>query len=315
VIGVWPLEQPDEAARAALVERLQAYMEKATHEAKQRTSWINPHAEYDQAVRKFVADCLAPSPDNRFVPALEAFLPQVIDAGLINALAQTTLKLTSPGVPDIYQGQELWDFSLVDPDNRRPVDYELRARLLAELREAWHAAPDKRAELARQLAARSRDPRLKLFVTWRLLALRNACRRLFAFGSYVPLEVRGPGAEHVVASAWSGAEGGPGVVVAVPRWPVRLTKAAGLAGVAQLLERPADAWRGTELVLPGGGRYRNVFTSSTVNVPDGGEARLPAEQLFDKMPVAVLVAEPAESSGGGSLERESADVDSAALFS
>jgi (1->4)-alpha-D-glucan 1-alpha-D-glucosylmutase len=288
VVGIWPLERPDDAGLAALVERLQAYMEKATHEAKQRTSWINPHAEYDQAVRKFVADCLTPSRENRFVPALEAFLPQVVDAGLVNALAQTTLKLTSPGVPDIYQGQELWDFSLVDPDNRRPVDYELRARLLGELRQAWNDSPDKRSALARQLALRPRDPRLKLFVTWRLLAVRNAARRLFTEGAYTPLEVRGPAADHVAAFAWSDVEGRPRLIVAVPRATLRLCETAGLSDVSQLIERPADAWRGTELVLPRGGRFVNVFSQVESTTGETDASTVDLSESFRHLPVAVL---------------------------
>ena len=120
MIGAWPI----------CGERLRNYMEKAMREAKIRTSWVSNNAEYEDALRRFIDALLA---DTTFISELEAFVAKITPAGRINSLAQTLMKYTSPGVPDLYQGGELWDLSLVDPDNRRPVDYELRRKLLNEL--------------------------------------------------------------------------------------------------------------------------------------------------------------------------------------
>src|SRR5205823_455609 len=133
LLGIWPLQPPNANKRGELVRRLQGYMEKATHEAKQRTSWINPNRAYEEAMRDFVQQTLRDSPQNRFVAEVQTFRERITDAGQYNALAQLVLKLLSPGVPDIYQGQELWDYSLVDPDNRRPVDFEARRTALADV--------------------------------------------------------------------------------------------------------------------------------------------------------------------------------------
>src|SRR5690606_22142882 len=116
MIGIWPTSPLTEDARASVVSRLQQYMEKATHEAKLRTSWISPNGAYDEAIREFVARILS-DPESRFVRDFVAFNDRIVDCGLYTALSQTLLKLTAPGVPDTYQGQEIWDFSLVDPDN------------------------------------------------------------------------------------------------------------------------------------------------------------------------------------------------------
>ncbi len=133
LVGVWPLAPPDDHERQELTQRLQRHVEKAAREAKLRTSWINPDADYEAALRRFVAAALADHTKNRFLADFVLFHEQVVAAGLYTALAQVFLKLTSPGVPDVYQGQELWDFSLVDPDNRQPVDFARCSELLTEL--------------------------------------------------------------------------------------------------------------------------------------------------------------------------------------
>ena len=204
-----------------------AYMEKATHEAKVHTSWINPDAEYDAAVREFVAAALDDHPKNRFLAEFRLFHEQIVNWGLYSALSQTLLKLTSPGVPDIYQGQELWDFSLVDPDNRRPVDFASRRKMLARLRKDVGRNDRSLPAVARELAQNPRDPRLKLLVTWRVLQFRRQHPDLFQHGDYVPLEVGGPQAKHLCAfarecSSAPGAERKMAVVIA-PRLIAQLT--------------------------------------------------------------------------------------------
>ncbi len=218
VVGIWPLETPSQEEHAALVERLVRYMEKATREAKQRTSWNNPNEPYDVAVREFVTQALSRSPRNRFLKYVTPLVAQIAAAAHSSALGQAALKLLSPGVPDIYQGQELWDFSLVDPDNRRPVDYALREKLLAELH-GWDALADEdRRDRVVALGRSFGDPRLKLLVTHRLLSLRRARPDVFDAGRYVPLETSGPHADHLVAFGWRRADDRPlDVIVVIPR--------------------------------------------------------------------------------------------------
>ncbi len=201
LIGTWPLESPNHRQREAYLARIQQYMEKAIHEAKVRTSWINPNAEYETAVREFVAAALAEQPRNRFLAELRAFVERILNWGLYNALSQTLWKLTMPGVPDIYQGQELWDFSLVDPDNRRPVDFARRSELLAGLEAEVAKGAEPLLQLAGELARDPRDPRAKLFVTWRLLQFRQRHADLFRDGEYLPVTATGGRASHLCAFA------------------------------------------------------------------------------------------------------------------
>src|SRR5262245_7840213 len=158
-------------------------MEKATKEAKKRTSWINPNVEYDDAVRKFVQTALAPSISaNRIPTKVDRLAQRLAYFGRFNSLSQVVFKLMSPGVPDIYQGNELWDYSLVDPDNRRLVDYPTRLRMLEELRPALDGkAADLPAFIA-ELLANAADGRIKLYLTARLLRLRTQRLALFRQG-------------------------------------------------------------------------------------------------------------------------------------
>lgn len=230
LVGVWPLEPPDDSTLPPLVERLQGYMEKASHEAKVHTSWVNPSPEYDAAVREFVAGVLSNQAKNRFLSDFRGFHERIVNWGLYTALAQVFLKLTSPGVPDIYQGQEFWDFSLVDPDNRRPVDFDCRHKTLAQLKKDLGPNEESLTTVARQLAENPRDSRIKLFVTWRTLQFRRRHDELFDQGQYVPLEARGAKAAHVCAYAWHlpavGAQAGRFVVAVAPRLLAGLTPGA-----------------------------------------------------------------------------------------
>jgi maltooligosyltrehalose synthase len=196
LVGAWPLTPVDETAWAQCVERLVRYMEKALKEAKVHTSWTNPQEVYDQAVRTFVKRVFTPGPGNRFLADCERFQARMAPAGLRNALAQILLKCTSPGVPDIYQGTELWDDSLVDPDNRRPVDFSARSASLAELQQRERAGC---LPLVQELLAQWWDGRLKLYVTSKALHFRRSHATLFQDGDYLPLLCRGARREHVIA--------------------------------------------------------------------------------------------------------------------
>jgi (1->4)-alpha-D-glucan 1-alpha-D-glucosylmutase len=292
LVGVWPLTPPDEAQLAQLTSRLQQYMEKATREAKQRTSWVNPNAAYDQAVRAFVAAALEPGKKNRFLADFREFHEQVVDFGLYSALSQTVLKLTSSGVPDIYQGQELWDFSLVDPDNRRPVDYAKRRWLLGELQAADADLQSRRA-LAQHLAATPRDSRLKLLATWRLLNLRRSEPELFQQGDYLPLEIAGEPSPHLVAFARRLAPPGRPtklMVVVVPRFFAQLLKDHSRAPGESWFPFPESVWGSAAIHLPVdfAGSLTNLFTGDKLST--SGSA-ISATELLREFPVAVLVSD------------------------
>ncbi|MBH5368596.1 malto-oligosyltrehalose synthase [Bradyrhizobium glycinis] len=188
LLGVWPLQA---SADAAFVERIQAYALKAAREGKEETSWLNPHEAYENGIRDFIAKMLDPDRSAEFLQALQMLARRVALLGTLNSLSQLTLKATLPGVPDFYQGTEFWDLSLVDPDNRRPVDFAARHAALTSLE-----APDWRG-----LVQSWPDGKLKLAWTRHLLKLRNELADVFAQGDYQPLEVRGAHADHVIAFA------------------------------------------------------------------------------------------------------------------
>jgi (1->4)-alpha-D-glucan 1-alpha-D-glucosylmutase len=284
VLGIWPLQPPNSAQREELIRRLQAYMEKATHEAKQRTSWINPNPPYEEAVRDFVRQTLRSSPQNRFIAELQSFHERIADAGQYNALAQLVVKLLSPGVPDIYQGQELWDYSLVDPDNRRPVDFEIRRHAMAEVSsESW--------QMSKLTSRPLHDPRLKLLVTQRLLQQRRRLAHLWSAGDYVPLESTGLLADHIVAFGWRNAESHQlELVAAVPRFVQKLIdaeRASGIVKASSICALPASTWEGTFIVLPAGTTLpvKNIFSGQCTRLE---EPALPAGVLLGEFPVGVL---------------------------
>jgi (1->4)-alpha-D-glucan 1-alpha-D-glucosylmutase len=194
LLGTWPMDAAGHAEPSATpeyIERIQAYMAKALKEAKINTSWIQPNEPWDSAMNDFVARVLDPSPKNKFLPSFLPVADEIARLGAINSLSQVALKLTAPGVPDIYQGNEIWDFSLVDPDNRRPVDYGRRREMLRSLETASPA----------ELLEHWPDGRIKLFLTQKLLRFRRENALLFQQGVYLPLNVTGTFAESCVAFA------------------------------------------------------------------------------------------------------------------
>ena len=194
LLGTWPVQlngEPERSATSEYVERIQAYMAKALHEAKINTSWIQPNDDWDAAMRDFVANILNSSPRNKFLPLMTPVAQEIARLGAINSLTQTLLKLTSPGVPDIYQGNEIWDYSLVDPDNRRPVDYIRRREML---KSTGTATPE-------ELMQSWPDGRIKLFLTQRVLRFRRDHAELFQRGEYLPLTSSGTFADCCVSFA------------------------------------------------------------------------------------------------------------------
>jgi (1->4)-alpha-D-glucan 1-alpha-D-glucosylmutase len=242
VIGAWPIS----------ADRLSAYMQKAAREARQHTSWSCPHEAYESALNAFVRRTLE---HRAFTEDVDRFVSRIKDAGYINSLSQVVLKNTCPGVPDLYQGSEIWDFSLVDPDNRRPVDYELRKRLLGSLDSLS----------TEDILARAEEGLPKLLATHRSLQLRR--NRPLSFGpeaAYKPLSAKGPRSEHIVAF-----QRGVDVLVVVPR----------------LVLTAGGHWAGTSLDIPPG-VWRHEFTSEIV--PPGP---IGIQQLFRRFPVALLTSE------------------------
>jgi (1->4)-alpha-D-glucan 1-alpha-D-glucosylmutase len=224
-------------------------MEKAAREAKAYTSWTTPHAGYEAALRAFVEQCLA---DAEFMADVRRFVEPLVAPGRVNSLAQTLIKLTAPGVPDVYQGTELWALHLVDPDNRRPVDYEERRRALAEAKRLGAAA----------VWARADEGLPKMWVTHAALQLRR--RRPGAFESrscHTPISAHGPLAAHVVAF-----RRGDDVMTVVPR----------------LVLRADGHWPGTAIEVPAGD-WRNVLTGA--HLPPG---EVDLADLWHEFPVALL---------------------------
>ena len=264
LLGAWPPDlAPDDIERMrGLAERLAAYMIKAVREGKQQSSWSNPNTAYEAALQPFVQTVLDAARPNPFISEFRNFVESRARLGAINSLSQLVLKLTVPGVPDMYQGGELWDFSLVDPDNRRPIDWGARRALLDDIRGASPA----------DLAANWRDGREKLFVTRQLLELRRMHPELFAEGDYQPLDVEGKRSGHLCAFART--RGRESIAVAVPRLVHRLYQDGGSVN-----------WGDTEMSLPSGRSWQNVFTARTVEA----EARVGASRLFVDFPVCVLI--------------------------
>jgi (1->4)-alpha-D-glucan 1-alpha-D-glucosylmutase len=277
LVGTWPLTPlSEEEARADYTRRMQEYMRKALKEAKLHTSWINPFEEYERAVSDFVASLLDPSISAAFINDFEEFQRLTARAGLLNSLSQTLLKTTAPGVPDFYQGTELLQFTLVDPDNRRPVDYELRRTLLASLRDVG----DDAAAFAEALLARPEDGRIKMYITSRALSFRRERAELFARGSYLPLRARGRRADNVVSFAR--ADDGEAVIVVAARFFTRL--GVGREGPPSL---GREAWGDTLLRVEAieGARFRDQFTGREFDAPGGA---LAVGEVLSPLPVALL---------------------------
>ena len=277
ILGAWPAELLDAGldtpAWADFTGRIVIYAIKAAREAKLRTSWTNADPQYEPALEEFVSAILDPRRSSTFLESIRAGARLLAATGAINGLAQTVLKATAPGVPDTYQGTELWDLSLVDPDNRRPVDFAARSAALAAL-DAALASGTSRETLASELLAAWPDGRIKLYVLATLLRLR--ARDAWAPDSYAALETTGAHAAHAVAYTRDAA------IVVVPRLSRTVSADAPPLG---------EAWRDTALVLPAGApeRYRDVFTGRLVrSASHDGRPVLRLAEIFAVLPVAVL---------------------------
>jgi (1->4)-alpha-D-glucan 1-alpha-D-glucosylmutase len=278
--GAWPWSMRSISERQAFLERIQQYMTKALSEAKINLSWTNPNPAYVDAVHSFLEKILMPDARGRlprFAETLADLMPALGVFGALNSLAQVVLKIASPGVPDFYQGTELWDLSLVDPDNRRPVDFAARRLALASLRE--QALSQGETAVCRDLLRHLEDGRVKLWTIHRALQLRNRIPDTFRRGEYVPVEASKDHAQHVIAFTR-----GHRVLAVAPRFAYTLMD-----------ERPqmplGDAWGSGELLVPemAGAALENVFTGTWVRV--GLDGRLPLRVVFGAFPVALFARE------------------------
>ncbi len=292
LIGTWPFEPFRSNERETYLARMQQYMLKAAHEAKVHTSWISPNEPYEQAIRDFLAGILADSSRNAFLADFEPFARSIAELGIWNSLSQTLLKLTSPGVPDIYQGTELLDFRLVDPDNRGPVDFPRRREVIESLERRIDAAPHALAELADELVACRTDGRIKLFLFRQLLNFRREYPDLFINGQYLPVEPTGSRREHVCAYCRKSADAA--VLVVAPRL------VAGLVGVSSQPPVGPHVWDDTKLLLPrgfAGRRFADLFTGEMLSADDDADSpTLPVAAALSKLPFAALKVLPTTQS-------------------
>jgi malto-oligosyltrehalose synthase len=265
LVGAWPPELDPAATTAvgALAERIEAAMIKSVREGKEHSSWSYPDENYEAGVRRFVRSSLDAVRPNPFLVDFAEFAAMLARPAAIASLAQLVVKLTAPGVPDIYQGCELWDLSLVDPDNRRPVDFARRQTLFQEIEQTDVA----------DLRARWADGREKLFVTSRLLALRREHPDLFAASDYQPLDI-GEGRNSDRLCAFARPHSAGTLVTAVPRLVYGLYRDGSVAD-----------WGATDIALPSAGSWRNIFTGEILE----GRDRMRAGDMFRDFPVAVMI--------------------------
>jgi (1->4)-alpha-D-glucan 1-alpha-D-glucosylmutase len=277
LIGAWPSGTlNNENEWSTFRDRIESYMLKAIREAKRNTSWINNNTEYETAVSTFVKKLLTPGPKNRFLDDFVPFQKRIARVGVWNSLSQTLLKLTCPGLPDIYQGTELCDLSLVDPDNRRPVDYSSRRQIFESL-QGWNESD---RSLVSSLLQTPEEGRAKLHLISRTLSLRQQHPELFQAGEYLPIKVEGGKANHLVAFARKSES--TTVLVVVPRLIATLLNDADIPPIGP------DIWDDTRLVLPFCGcqdKYRNVLTGEVLDMA----TPLTASRALADFPVALCL--------------------------
>ncbi len=279
LLGTWPRAPMTNEEYAVYRSRIKCYMIKAVKEAKVNTSWTNPDSLYEEAFAVFIDTILDREQDNPFLDDFTVFQEKIAKCGMHNSCAQTLLKICSPGIPDFYQGSEFWDLSLVDPDNRAPVDYRKRIAVLREMKE--DIARKGMIEYAQEITTSMSDARIKMYIIYRALAFRREARQLFEEGEYVPLETSGIFADHIIAFARR--LHNKSLIVAVPRF---LAKVFFLSG-----PDIGKAWGDTMLVVPDSvddHTYEDLFTGEKLDRFPSGPPGLMCSALFRYFPVALL---------------------------
>ncbi|MDQ1272690.1 MAG: (1-_4)-alpha-D-glucan 1-alpha-D-glucosylmutase [Planctomycetota bacterium] len=282
LIGVWPVEPMDKSEYEVFKKRIKDYMVKATREAKVHTSWISPNTMYEDTLINFIETILNNFRGNKFLKDFQTFQKKISHYGMFNALSQTLLKITSPGVPDFYQGTELWDLSLVDPDNRRLVDYSIRIKILEELKRNEEEMP--LSKLAKELTINKDDGKIKLYLMYKALNYRKTNREIFERGEYSPLEAMGEKATNVCSFVRKFRNST--VLVFVPRFITRLIQQP------ESLPFGKDVWKDSFIIVPHEEteeKYRNIFTGEVVTTIRHKETTiLYLSEIFAHFPVALM---------------------------
>jgi len=284
LLGVWPLEQEDSAN---LLERVQAHLIKATREAMVHTRWTRPNQPHEDALQNFASRVL--SVDNLdFLHDFREFHSRIAYFGMINGLSQALLKIAAPGVADFYQGSELWDLRLVDPDNRGPIDFAKRSTALKGIASSESAAPDR---ALRDLVTHWQDGRIKLYLIWKALSFRRAHADLFLDAEFVPLESAGCRAANIIAFLRRTANSS--ALIAVPRWLSQLPTPANSSQPSRaedLVNREFD-WCDTRVILPAGSPsvWESILTPGRLSTETrDGQLCLLMSEVFRDFPVAFL---------------------------
>jgi len=282
--GAWPLEPMDEAGFPHFKKRISDYMVKAVREAKVNTSWISPNLPYEENLLKFIGAILSHSQNALFLNEMETFLKRVSYLGMFNSLSQTLLKITCPGNPDFYQGAELWDFNLVDPDNRRPVDFGIRKEKLEALKERIASSTGDLSGLTRGLLQDWKDGSVKLYLIFRALNYRRQNHSIFSEGSYIPVIGEGDLKDHLCAFARQRED--QTVLVVVPRFLARLIQGS------EEMPLGRQVWGDMRIILPAeikGNRFRDIFTGGVLERTEkDGQEGLALHEILAHFPVALL---------------------------
>jgi len=282
LVGTWPLYPMDPVAHVQYMNRILNYMDKAVKEAKINTSWINPNRSYEKKVREFIQKVLTlDSTENPFLAEFKSFIPKIITAGMLNSLNLLLLKMTSPGIPDTYQGSETWDYALVDPDNRKVVDFENRKYLLQSIQEGMKKHP---RDFLQQLLHSPEDGRIKLFVTSRLLHFRKSEHEVFTNGNYIPLKVTGEKQNHVIAFAWQ-YENKVFIVIATRFFTTLMQDSSPIIN--------PGVWENSKVILPkelSKSSFHNLFTKDEIApIVQDEQIAIPIENALDLLPFAILI--------------------------
>jgi len=282
LLGTWPFGSFSDEIHRRFLERIQTYMIKAIREAKVTSSWLNPNEAYEQAVLKFLAHILSPTPSNAFLEDLLPFQRRIAGYGMYNSLAQVLIKTLAPGIPDFYQGTELWDFSLVDPDNRGRVDYALYQERLAELQDLQQKLNP--IELIQFLFQHAANGLIKMYVTQTALQYRKNHSSLFLHGTYRPLETQGERAEHICGFLRQ--ENNTVCLTVFPRFLTQLIPDPSILPLGE------TTWGQTRISLPFELKrqsFRNVFTQEIVAPQNESDmVELSIATLFSHFPFAIL---------------------------
>jgi (1->4)-alpha-D-glucan 1-alpha-D-glucosylmutase len=274
LIGLWPSDLSD---LPSISKRLQDYAIKATREAAVYTRWTEPNKSHEHAICGFIEQILSPQRSTPFLQDVARLQENISFAGMVNSLSQTLLRIACPGVPDFYQGTELWDYHLVDPDNRSLVDFQIRSKILQSI---INHVSDDASTIANDLLAHWTDGRIKLYLIWKALSYRRQHPSLFKDGEFLPVVCTGPRSQHVISFLRRGADAQ--ALLVLPRWVAKLP----IKGIERL-----EFWRRTSVQLPPATpeTWRNVFTGHTISAKlDAGDRTLPVGNVLEHFPVAML---------------------------